>query len=125
MYETCPVTFPSKSSCLGRLSVHWLVVRVLVCCSRVRSVFVACRGTAPWWLEDAQYAQQSRGDVLHGHRLRSAGAVTVQAEVNEHVRAGFGLPIFLQVSCVEVVQLVCGLSLCAGLMALLWGTSGG
>ena len=48
-----------------------------------------------------------------------------QAIVNEHARAGLGSPIFLQVSCVEVVQLVCGLSLCAGLMGLFWGTSGG
>ena len=43
----------------------------------------------PWWLEDAQNAQQGRGDVLHGHRLRSAGAVTGRGE-----RARSGGPRF-------------------------------
>ena len=118
MYKTCPVPFPSKSSCLGRLSVRWLVVRLLVCCSRVRSVFVACRG----W---KTLRTHTKAEVMFSTDIAHALLAQLQAEVNEHARAGFGLPIFLQVSCVEVVQLVCGLSLCAGQVALFWGTSGG
>ena len=95
MHKTCPVPFPVPS------------LLALVVCPCVgwwcASSFVAVASAVFSWLAVAgrRSERTPKAEVMFSTDIAHALLAQLQAKVNEHARAGFGLPIFLQVSCVS------------------------